>query len=208
MPFKDENNISLSVLILSISSRLDKLTKLLDKLETQIKDRPEKVEVLCLLDNKSKHIADKRNDLLAAARGKYIAFLDDDDDISDDYITTLVDIIEEYPQADIITFNQKCLINGRKMNVIFGMNNPTEHPVLMPDGNLSDILRPPFHMCVWKTNIAKSEVFERIYDENGQSGEDHHWCKKLYPKIKIEYKINKALHHYIYSSQTTESILK
>jgi glycosyltransferase involved in cell wall biosynthesis len=208
MPFKNEKNINLSILILSIPSRLDKLTTLLHKLETQIKHRPEKVEILCLLDNKSKHIADKRNDLLNAASGKYIVFLDDDDDISDDYITSLVDIIDEYPNTDIITFNQRCLIDGRKMNVSFGMNNPTEHPYVMPDGNLSDILRPPFHICVWKTDIAKTEEFERIYDANGQSGEDHHWCKKLYPKIKTEYKINKQLHHYIYDSTTTESILK
>ena len=204
MPF-DETNIKFSVLILSIPSRFEQVKYLFDKLQKQCITNGE-VEILCLVDNKSKHIADKRNDLLKAANGKYLAFLDDDDDISDDYISSILEAIPF--DSDIITFDQRCTINGEELKVSFGMNNPVQHLSRNQHGKLNNILRPPFHMCAWKSDIAKTELFERIYSSDGQSCEDHHWTNRLYPKIKTEYKINKMLHHYIYNSKTTESIVK
>jgi glycosyltransferase involved in cell wall biosynthesis len=206
MPF-NETQIKLSILILSIPSRFDALTTLFKKIESQIKI-PGSVEILCLVDNKSKHIADKRNDLLLSAQGKFLCYLDDDDDISDDYIDSLLSAIESNSNVDIITFNQKCTINGEDMKVYFGMGHPTQQLYRNSDKTLGDILRPPFHMCVWKSDIAKSEKFERIYSFDGQSCEDYNWTSKLYPKIKTELKIDKFLHHYIYNSKTTESIIK
>jgi glycosyltransferase involved in cell wall biosynthesis len=205
MPF-DQSSIQFSILILSIPSRFDKFKKIFDKLQTQC-GKSKNVEILALIDNKSKHIADKRNDLLQAAQGKYIAFLDDDDDISDDYISSIIEVITN-TDVDIITFNQKCSIDGEEMNVSFDMGNAREGLSRTLDNKLKNILRPPYHICVWRTDIAKTEKFERIYSSDGQSSEDYHWTKRLYPKIKTEQKINKILHHYIYETKTTESILK
>ena len=207
MPF-DQTKIKLSILILSIPSRFEQMIKLYNKLESQIKTSGS-VEIICLIDNKSKHIADKRNDLLSAAQGKFLCYLDDDDDISDDYIESLMEVIDLNENTiDIITFNQKCTINGEEMKVYFGMGNPTQQLYRTQNGKLGDILRPPFHMCLWKSDIAKTEKFERVYSENGQSCEDYDWVLRLYPKIKKELKLDKILHHYIYNSKTTESIIK
>ena len=87
MPVPD-HKIKLSILILSIPSRNAKMIDLFNKVQAQVGALNERqsVEILVLMDNCSKSIADKRNDLLKASRGKYIAFLDDDDDVSEVYI--------------------------------------------------------------------------------------------------------------------------
>ena len=92
---KNPDNIDLSILILSIPSRFDKLNNLLQILDSQITN--DRVEVLTLVDNKSFHIYEKRNELLDMSRGKYTCFLDDDDSVSDDYVPTILNSIDNNP---------------------------------------------------------------------------------------------------------------
>lgn len=200
------SEIKLSILILSIPSRLKSLEVLMNKLQEQIGDN-KSVEILVLLDNKSKSISEKRNDLLASARGLYLCFLDDDDEITDEYISSILEAIQSNSDVDCITFNQWCSLDGEPMNVRFNLGNPHQGLWRTFDGKLGDILRPPYHMCPWKASIAKSEKFEPVYGANGQSIEDIHWLSRLYPKAKTEYHIDKILHHYIYNSKTTESLV-
>jgi len=203
------SEIKFSVLILSIPSRNESLMAAMKQLQEQADatGQGKAVEILVLLDNRSKSIAEKRNDLLQAARGKYIAFLDDDDAISKEYMGKILAAIDEYDGVDCISFNQWCTINGEPMNVEFGIGNPHGHLWRDEDGFLGDIKRPPYHMCVWRREIAQSETFNPVYGANGQSSEDIDWLLRLYPKVQTEYHIPDALHGYIYSSQTTTSLV-
>jgi glycosyltransferase involved in cell wall biosynthesis len=78
------SEIKFSVLMLSIPERIESMQAAVKHLQEQADatGQGKAVEILVLLDNRSKSIADKRNDLLRSARGKYIAFLDDDDAVS------------------------------------------------------------------------------------------------------------------------------
>ena len=203
------NEIKFSVLILSIPSRNESLMAAMKQLQEQADatGQGKAVEILVLLDNRSKSIAEKRNDLLQAARGKYIAFLDDDDAISKEYMSKILAAIDEYDGVDCISFNQWCTINGEPMNVEFGIGNPHGHLWRDEDGFLGDIKRPPYHMCVWRREIAQSEAFNPVYGANGQSSEDVDWLMRLYPKVQTEHHIPDALHGYIYNSQTTASLV-
>ena len=203
------NEIKFSVLILSIPSRNESLMAAMKQLQEQADatGQGKAVEILVLLDNRSKSIAEKRNDLLQAARGKYIAFLDDDDAISKEYMSKILAAIDEYDGVDCISFNQWCTINGEPMNVEFGIGNPHGHLWRDEDGFLGDIKRPPYHMCVWRREIAQSEAFNPVYGANGQSSEDIDWLMRLYPKVQTEHHIPDALHGYIYNSQTTASLV-
>lgn len=203
------SEIKFSVLILSIPSRNESLMAAMKQLQEQADatGQGKAVEILVLLDNRSKSIAEKRNDLLQAARGKYIAFLDDDDAISKEYMSKILAAIDEYDGVDCISFNQWCSINGEPMNVEFGIGNPHGHLWRDEDGFLGDIKRPPYHMCVWRREIAQSETFNPVYGANGQSSEDIDWLMRLYPKVQTEYHIPDALHGYIYNSQTTASLV-
>ena len=204
------NDIIFSILILSIPSRIESMTVAMNHLQEQADatGQGKAVEILVLLDNRSKTISEKRNDMLNIARGKYIAFLDDDDAVSKDYMKKILTAIDENDGVDCISFNQWCNIDGESMNVVFGIGNPHGQLWRDADGFLGDIKRPPYHMCVWKRELAQSEPFLPLLGENGQSyGEDLNWLLRLYPKTQTEYHIDDALHGYIYSSQTTTSLV-
>jgi len=147
------------------------------------------------------------------ARGSHIAFLDDDDDVADDYILKIAAAIEKNPSADVISFNQICYLAGKEARVFAKMGNPQD-PVT-PDPKdptrYKDTLRLPWHWCVWKTSLAMSEVFRSKYafGTTGQSEEDIDWLNRLYPKVKQSvYLEDDWLHIYKWSPETTESWLK
>jgi glycosyltransferase involved in cell wall biosynthesis len=193
------DEVLFSVLIISIPSRIEKLSKLYDFLIKQIGDLP--VEVLCLIDNKAMTIGEKRNRMLQTARGKYLAFLDDDDMVSDDYISSIIYAIQNYPESDVVAFNQHCTVNGKEFMVDFDLNNNNEPAIMDANGNYHNIRRKPFHMCVWRSIIAKNTPFQDI-----SYGEDLAWIINLSMRCKKQYKINKVLHYYRYDDRTSESI--
>jgi len=202
-----ESDFKLSVLIAAIPSRLDMMAALFKTLREQAEAAGHSgaVELLVVLDNQAQTIAAKRNNLLRMAQGDYVAFLDDDDGVSDHYIASLIAAINAHPGVDCISFNQACTIDGRPMRVRFGMGNPHENLRHAEDGTLADIRRPPYHVCAWRRALAQSEVFAESYTPSGQSNEDLHWLMRLYPKVQTEHHIEEALHHYVYDSGTTDS---
>ena len=208
---KNKDNIKLSILILSIPSRFNIVRPLIDKLMEQIGDR-EDVEILSLMDNKSLHIYEKRNELMKIARGTHMTWLDDDDDVSDNYVSKLTETIEENPTADVISFNQYSFLNGLKARIFAKMGNPHEHVVPDPTdpSKLRDTLRPPYHWCCWKTSLGLSEPFRASFShgDRGQSTEDIDWLMRLFPKVEESvYLEDEFLHIYRWSNETTESVL-
>lgn len=201
-----KQNLKFSILMLTIPSRTDVCRTLIEKLENQIGDR-EDVEIINLMDNKSLHIFEKRNHLLDIARGEWLAFLDDDDDISDDYIDVIMKTLEENPNTDLVAFNQQCWLDGVSCRVFFDLNNPHENCIRISKTEYKDTKRPPYHMCVWRSSIAKSEIFKSAYSQTGQSCEDIDWLVRLYPKVREQTKIDDYLHIYRYDSELTESIV-
>ena len=197
MPTPKEE-VLFTVMILSIPSRIEKhLMPLYSKMLKQAESHPE-VEILCLIDNKSMTIGEKRQSLLNCARGKWVGFMDDDDDISDDYIKNLSYVMKNSP-ADVITFDQHCSVNGEEFLVNFSMNNP--HQPWIPGSGTKKILRPPYHMCFWRSEIAKSSPFKP-----SSYGEDLAWCVGMHPKVRTETHLDTVLHYYQYSDSTSESI--
>ena len=197
MPTPKEE-ILYSILILSIPSRIEKyLMPLYTKMLKQAEGHPE-VEILCLVDNKSMTIGEKRQSLLDCARGKWIGFMDDDDGISDNYIESLSEAMKNHP-ADVITFDQHCSVNGKEFSVNFRMSNP--HDPYIPGSGTLHIRRPPYHMCFWRSEIAKKAKFKP-----SSYGEDFAWCMEMYPEIKTETHIDRVLHYYMFDDRTSESI--
>jgi glycosyltransferase involved in cell wall biosynthesis len=203
------SEIKFSILMLSIPERIESMTAAVKHLQEQADavGQGKAVEILVLLDNRSKSISEKRNDLLQMARGKYIAFLDDDDAVSKEYMAKILTAIDTHDGIDCISFNQWCSINGEPMDVEFGIGNPHGQLWRDEDGFLGNIKRPPYHMCLWRSTIAKSESFNPVYGANGQSSEDIDWLMRLYPKTQTEHHIDDSLHGYIYSSETTTSLV-
>jgi len=206
---KNKDNIKLSVLILSIPSRLHFLKPLMEKLEDQIGDRQD-VEIISLMDNKSFGISEKRNELMKLARGSHLTWIDDDDDVADNYISKLTEAIYCNPQVDVISFNQLCYLEGIEAKVFSKMGNPHEDVTIDPSNpsRYKDTLRPPYHWCVWKTSLAKLENFRsNVLIQGSDVGEDIDWLSRLYPRVKQDvYLENDVLHIYRYSKNISESL--
>ena len=193
----------LSILTPAVPSRMAQLAKLCDELARQIGGLA--VEHLTLLDNKRRTVGEKRDALLRAARGAYVAFVDDDDWISPDYVAELVKAAKEGP--DVITFNQHCIVNATQFEVQFKLGNPNEAPTGAGarDAHLREIRytikRNAWHVCPWKRTLAIQSRFPA-----NSFGEDWAFAAPLcaLPGLR-EVHIPKVLHHYRHSSETTEA---
>lgn len=193
-------NPKLSILTPTIPSRLfadgsgneysyNAIHRLSNRIDEQISDLH--VEHLIFCDNKRRSIGAKRQALADIARGEYIAFVDDDDDISDDYVASLLAATQT--GADVITFRQRAIYNGRESEIVFGINNPEEQ---FNDNGIT--LRAPWHVCAWKRELVAGCLF-------GESNykEDLVWCHQARRRIRTAHHINKVLHTYRHDATTT-----
>jgi len=188
------------VSIPSLPSRIDKLTKLYDKINYQSLNYNGKVEVICLLDNKSMTVGKKRKNLFLLSTGLYVCQIDDDDDISDDFVSTLITIIEkiidmnQFPE--VLSYDQECNIDGKRIFVVSSIKYPTTDSMKIDDV----MYRFPWHWCCWRNDIAKNGKF---YNCNGI--EDSIFSESLKNMINLELKINKIMCYYNFNTNLTES---
>jgi len=189
-----------SILVLSIPSRFESAQRLLKKMHKQIKDGGyDNVEVLMLYDNKKHSIGAKREILLQMAQGHYLSFIDDDDDIHDHYIKSIVECAKDRT-ADVIAFNVDTTINGGNVFVVRHSIYFDNEEVRGVDGVWQDIKRKPFHTAAWSAKIAKSEHFADV-----SYVEDWDWLKRLIPKVKVQKRIDSSLICYNYDKSVSES---
>lgn len=185
------NNIKLSVLICSVPSRIDTfLPKIFKSIEKQAtKD----VEIIVFLDNKKRSVGQKRNDLLALAQGTYVVFVDDDDEVTDDYVSLILKGVNS--GADVVNFGVNCSVNGSKYKRVYydaryaGDTDHTDHYKRMVN-----------HIMCVKRELALQVGFPDI-----NFSEDADYAKRLRPHIKSQAFIDKVLYFYNFSHQISET---
>jgi len=177
----------LSLLICTIEKRKEMLTNLLSNLEKQIGLNP--IEVLIQHDE-DKNVGEKRNLLLERAQGKYLCFLDDDDDIPSNYIDLIMNAIKHSPDCcsltGIITFNgesAKRFIHSIRYDSYFEKDNI--------------YYRPPNHL-----NVIKSSIAKKFFFPEKDFGEDTDWAMQICKAkvLKKEIWIEPILYYYKYIS--------
>lgn len=220
-----------SILIPCIPERMNMAAQLYRKLHQQIADAKANVEVLCLIDDCRMSVGTKRQKLLDIARGDYIAFVDDDDDVTDRYVPAIWDAILESrcpacrgtgtyedPQhghemicgcrgmPDVFTFVQQIYLNGIYGEIEFRAGHPeNESPSLDTEQEhprYRRAVRPPWHVCVWRASIARRAKFPAQ-----MSGEDWLWAAELQRHIATSHHIDEALHVYRYDGSVTRASL-
>jgi hypothetical protein len=186
-------NPTLSILTPSIPSRIQRLGMdcqwLMSQLSEQIGGLP--VEHLVLCDNRARSIGAKRQALVDIARGEYIAFVDDDDDVSQDYVERLLEATKT--RADVITFRQRAIYNGLESEVHFGINN--QDGPFTPGGIT---LRAPWHVCAWKRERVQGCLFSE-----SNYGEDLAWCLQARRRARTAHHIDAVIHTYRHDAATT-----
>ena len=183
--------MKLSILIPSIPSRFKLLTKIFAKLDSQSTDE---VEILVFIDNKRRSIGLKRDALMQMSKGDYVCFVDDDDDVEDDYIEQL--LIGCAAGKDVVVFWQRAYSDGKEAMIDFDLSNENT-PFIAG----AIVARKPFHVCAFRGDIARQYRFPNL-----MYGEDWIWCEKVLDDVKTQYKIGKILHTYNYDSKITEAL--
>jgi len=187
--------ILLSILTASIPERADKLEMLTAKITAQIGDLP--VEHLVFLDNRKRTIGAKRDALLRIARGTFIAYVDDDDTVSPDYVASLVEAIKTTAslndQVDVITFAQFARVDKACAKIVFGLRQ--ENQPFIPD---TEVLRAAWHVCAWRRSVA---ILSHFPESN--YGEDWAFAEPLNRIARASIHLDKVLHYYRFNSATT-----
>ena len=167
--------MKLSILICSIPERLSQLSKLTEGLTH--KD----VEVIYLGDNLEMTVGEKRNWLLKISHGDYVVFIDDDDEVSDNYIEKILEATEQ--ETDCVCFGVKIWHRNKWKDVDYSIKYKM-------DANFGDrFLRMPNHIMAVKRELALDAMFPKMV-----AYEDAAYAGRL--KLKTETKISDVLYLY------------
>lgn len=184
-------NNTLSILIPSLTNRKKFLNQILISLEAQLIDG---VEVCINIDNGQKSVGQKRNELLKAANGKYVAFIDDDDYISDDYVSLVLNAVKD--GCDVVGMH--LLMTRKEMQET---EERTYHSLKYkhwydePDPDRKGkrrYFRNPNHLNPVKRELALAVGFPEL-----DHGEDHDYSKRLLPLLKTEVYIEQPIYYYL-----------
>ena len=176
--------MKLSILIPTLQDRKEKLDRLRKKL-AKLTNGNNNIEVLINSDNGEQTTGEKRNSLLFKARGDYVVFIDDDDEIENNYISSIYPIICGPVSYDVVNFT--VMYDNKKII------RPVYYSIKYDrDKNLPDkFIRLPNHLMVVKREHATNTLFPNL-----TFGEDSDYARRLKSKLKKEYCINKILYVY------------
>lgn len=187
------NEIILSIIIPTYN-RNEYIVKLLDKLHSQMKDNVEVIVVddhsdiplekswfkYIYLDENSGGASVPRNAGLDIAKGNYIAFIDADDMVSDDYIETILEKTKEDWDFCYISWQ------GKSNKVIIRDTAPT------------------WNCCVWNSVYKRDLIGDKRFDPKLKMAEDYDFNRKVRNGKKAN--ITKIL--YYYNEDTPNSLTK
>ena len=184
----------ISILICSLESRKAQLELLLTELKQQRNDNPE-VEILTYVDNKQFSTGYKRGALLFSATGKYIVFIDDDDWVEPYYIEELLKAAES--DADCFAINGWITTNGKnKMQWFLSKDNQNETKF---KNGVPYYKRKTNHITAVKRELALKAGFP-----DKSNAEDKFYSDRVAPLCKTEYKIDKPMYNYRFSTLNKE----
>ena len=190
----EEVPIDLTIIVCSVPSRTAKALDLFSRL---CDEAPENFEILLIAYNKKRSIGKKRQMGLDMAQGRYVMWIDDDDDFTDYTFPELERAVKQ--DKDVICGHSLAIVNGNPGYIEFDIKNKNEE--FKPGGFCK---RLPFPQgCAWKLDLVKDIPFpDLMYNE------DWLWAKEALKNINNQYKINKVIHIYNHDSNESEAIYK
>ena len=120
------------------------------------------MEILDFLDSREHTIGAKRNWLLDRARGEFVAFVDDDDDVSERYVDLIRHAIEDHPEIDCVGIKGTISFRGR-------IERTFVHSIRFRDyrSRGGTYQRPPYHLNPIRREIARRYRFADVsYSED------------------------------------------
>jgi len=182
------SDITLSILIATMPSRWVKF----GHMQAYICENAEDAGLLGYIeiisdDSMDYNIGTKRNKLLQQAKGEYIVFIDDDDQISHDYVSKILQACKS--GFDCIGISGIITTNGsdkRQWHISKDYGR-------WYTGNDGTYFRTPNHISPVKRELALQAGFPEI-----SFGEDAEYSRRLLPLLKTETKVEGNIYHYDY----------
>jgi hypothetical protein len=178
--------VELSVLVCHLPSRDALLQRLLDGLGPQLTGRS--AEILINTDDGRKSIGLKRNELLERARGRYVAFVDDDDTVAADYIAQILAALAATPEATHCELRGQIAAAPRLYRDFHHSNRYQRW------GRIGEVyVRPPNHLNAIRIDLARAAGFPLL-----SHGEDRVYSDRLVQArcLTVEAPICSVLYHY------------
>ena len=174
----NKKTMKLSILIASLPQRTKTLTELLDILNPQITDE---CEIVINID-KAKKIGEKRNDLVASAKGDFVIFIDDDDLVSSDYVSLIIGAMDLNPDFISIEgwfYPQEQGVKvpfSQRFNSVWGV---VDDVLIRGVTHISAVKRALAIKCPFpETNYGEDREFEKEFVKVALQGQ--HIQKKIY----------------------------
>ncbi len=182
-----------SILVCSLEKRKNFLDRLMACLSPQI-EGIDAVEVLIETDTGEKSIGAKRNRLIERSKGDYIAFVDDDDVVSSDYVNKILKAIETKPDVvgmHLLHFNDGHLggFTYHSLDYDSWFENQDKTTGYMR------YYRNPNHLNPVKRGYALRTKFPEI-----SMGEDKEYSKNILKFLKTEEYITEPIYIYLFRS--------
>jgi len=165
------NDTILSVLVPTLESRRESFEHIWERLASQVRaaGAEHTIELLYDRDNRQRSLGTKRNDMVRHASGRFVAFVDDDDAIADDYIARIYEVLQRRPDIDCV---------GIRGVITFQGSHPREfsHSIRHQDyfSRGHNYFRPPYHL----NPILRSIVLRYPYRPISYS-EDIEWAMRV-----------------------------
>ena len=131
-------------------------------------------------------IGTKRNNLVSAARGEYICFVDDDDTVTPDYVSSILAALESKPD---------CVGLEGVISWADGTSQIFKHSLQFAGwytGMDGVYYRTPNHLNPVKREIAASIGFSPSLS----IGEDFDYAQRLRPKLRTEEYVDHPIYNY------------
>jgi glycosyl transferase family 2 len=180
-----------SILICTLARREEKFLKLLGQLLPQVEESSESVEVVALQNQGELRLDRYRERLLEDARGEYLCFVDDDDWVSDDYVSSVVDALTD-GRPDVVGWRHANTgTPGQFTDVSLAHANQPSEPV----GGV--YLRGFTHMNPVRSELARQGTF--MSDSPGYTGEDLVFVRSVLPLLRQEFQLSSVVYTYQWS---------
>jgi hypothetical protein len=177
-----------SVLICALTERKKLLTNLLREIDLFKRRSNLNVEVLFDMDNRQKSVGQKRNDLVARAKGKYCCFIDDDDQITPLYFTEIERALQSKP--DCVSMLGMYYEDGKPIK-------PFVHTLDCKEYHEDEeaYYRPPNHLNPILTGLVK-----RVGFPIQNFGEDTDFAMRLSQAnlLQTEGQVEEPIYHYFF----------
>lgn len=153
----------------------------------------DKIEILTESDNGENSVGKKRNNVIDRAMGEYVCFIDDDDAVTDIYISATMKALESKPDVvELVGYLPK-------------YNLPFIHNLNCGGHFKKDGIqfRTPNHLNTIKTEIARNIRYPEI-----SHGEDQDYSHRLWDSglMTTEALIGERMYIYQFNSKTSETV--